>query len=288
MIMRTSYNNLINHNVKNIKTKTYKPIQQVDLDLLIDFLLDYTSFQTGIGVQTSRIIQNSMRIAESFGCNVTVMMFQRTVSISLRKTTSYNNKQYTKHITALTNHKAKPINFLLNSELNKFSWYVHENRPTLEEVNKKFQEIISMKTLNRWIMLAMISVATAAFCKLFGGDNISALFVLISTACGFWVKQELSQRKLYIYGITVVSSFISSFIVGLLLNLTIISQTPTIALSTSILYLVPGVPFINAFMDFFDGYILNGWSRLTNAFLILISMTIGITTTLITLDLSLL
>lgn len=267
--------------------KNYISSKDVDLDRLIDFLLSYASLQTSIGVQTSRIVNNSTRIANAFGCDVTVMMFQRNVSISLTKVYDVDGEMQSRHITALTHHRAKPINFNLNAELNKLSWFVHRQRPSLDEVQKRFDELNNLKPLNRNIMLFMISIATAAFCKLFGGDNMASLFVFISTVCGFFVKQEMNRRHAYIYGTTVVSSFVASSVVGLFLKLTTLSNTPEIALSTSILFLVPGVPFINAIVDLFDGYILNGMSRLINALLILISMTIGITTTLIILNLSL-
>lgn len=261
--------------------------QEVDLDKLIDFLLSYASLQTSIGVQTSRIVNNTTRIAKSFGCDVTVMMFQRNVSISLTKICEVDGVLQSRHITALTHHRSKPIDFNLNAELNKLSWYVHKHHPSFEELKQMFDKLTQMKHLNRHIMLLMISLATAAFCKIFGGDYISALFVFISTLCGFYIKQEMNKRHAYIYGTAVASSFVSSFIVGLFLKFTALSETPEIALGTSILYLVPGVPFINAIVDLFDGYILNGMSRLINALLILISMTIGITTTLIILNLSL-
>lgn len=261
--------------------------KDVDMDKLIDFLLSYASLQTSIGVQTSRIVNNSTRIAKSFGCDVTVMMFQRNVSISLSKLCDVDGVKKCRHITALVHHRAKPINFNLNAELNKLSWFAHKQRPSLEELQHRFDELNKLKPLNRYVMLFMISLATAAFCKIFGGDNMSSVFVFISTLCGFYVKQEMNRHHAYIYGTTVASSFVASFVVGLFLKFTTISNTPEIALGTSILFLVPGVPFINSIVDLFDGYILNGMSRLINALLILISMTIGITTTLIILDLSL-
>ena len=63
---------------------------------------------------------------------------------------------------------------------------------------------------------------------------------------------------------------------------------PEIALGTSVLYLIPGVPFINGMMDLLDGFMLNGISRLMTAVMIVISITVGLSCTLMMLNLSLL
>ena len=54
------------------------------------------------------------------------------------------------------------------------------------------------------------------------------------------------------------------------------------------LYLIPGVPFINGMMDLLDGFMLNGVSRLMTAVMIVISITVGLSCTLMMLNLSLL
>lgn len=272
-----------------MKTKTTElEKKEIDLDRLIDFLLDYASFQTSIGVQTSRIVRNSMRVAESFDCNITVMMFQRNVSISLIKYDN-NEKKTRKHITGITHHKAAPINFRLNAETNALSYYAEKEHPDIETLEQKLKELKSLKPLNRWAMLVLISIANAAFCKIFGGDFIAFFFVFCATMLGYFARQEMQRRHAYAYATVLFSSFISSFTISILLKLPFIStSTPDIALSTSILYLVPGVPFINSVVDFFDGYMLNGWSRLLNALIIILSMTIGITLTLVFMDSNLL
>ena len=65
-------------------------------------------------------------------------------------------------------------------------------------------------------------------------------------------------------------------------------KDPTTALSASVLYLIPGVPFINGMMDILDGYVLNGISRLMTAVMIVVAITVGLSFSLMVLDLSLL
>jgi len=57
--------------------------------------------------------------------------------------------------------------------------------------------------------------------------------------------------------------------------------TPDMALGTSMLYLVPGVPLINGVMDIIDGHVLAGFSRLVNACMLIICIALGLSFTLL-------
>ena len=56
------------------------------------------------------------------------------------------------------------------------------------------------------------------------------------------------------------------------------------SLGTSMLYLIPGVPIINGVMDTIDKHVLNGFARLLNAGLLIVSIALGLSFTLTILD----
>lgn len=56
--------------------------------------------------------------------------------------------------------------------------------------------------------------------------------------------------------------------------------TSEIALATSVLYLIPGVPLINGIIDIVEGETIIGCSRLISAFLLIICIAIGMSFTL--------
>ncbi|MDO4707697.1 MAG: threonine/serine exporter family protein [Porphyromonadaceae bacterium] len=263
-----------------------EPQQQEEL---LDFLLHYATIQTSVGVQTSRIVLNTSRIAETYGYDTTMMMFQRNVAITLtpRAETTEKASRQSLPMTALTHHRTLPLNFYLNAELSRLSWYIHDNRPQIETLNDLLETTLKAPKINSWIILLLISIANAAFCLLFGGDTWGAVFVFVGTLLGFFARQELNKRHAYHYLTVLIAAFISSLTVGLG-SLTGFSATPEIALGASVLYLIPGVPFINSMMDFLDGYMLNGTSRLINAIFIVISITVGLSGTLVLLNLNLL
>jgi uncharacterized membrane protein YjjP (DUF1212 family) len=53
-------------------------------------------------------------------------------------------------------------------------------------------------------------------------------------------------------------------------------QTGSVAVTTSVLYLVPGVVFISGIIDILEGFVVIGFSRLVNATLHTISLAIGL------------
>lgn len=266
--------------------------QILEQERLLNILLYYATIQTSVGIQTSRILLNTSRIAEVYGYDVTMMLFQRNVAITLiphtDENTPYKRRNQTAHATtALTHHRSLPLNFQLNAELSRMSWWVFDNKPTLDELEEELDRVLSLPRVNRWLILTLVSAANAAFCLLFEGDAWATAFVFLATMLGFFTRQELNLRHAYHYFVVITAAFISSITVALL-TLTGYSATPEAALSTSVLYLIPGVPIINGIMDFFDGYILNGISRLMNALLIVCSIAIGMSITLVLLGKSLL
>ncbi len=52
--------------------------------------------------------------------------------------------------------------------------------------------------------------------------------------------------------------------------------TPDVAMATSVLYLVPGIPFLNAFSDMVDGHYICFFSRMTDAAILTCCLSAGL------------
>lgn len=265
--------------------------EDIDKERLLDFLLCYATTQTSVGVQTNRIVVNTTRIAHAYGYEPTIMTFQRNMTMTLSPVLGDGRHSYrpldAHPVSGMLQHRHGPLNFFFNAELSRLSWYTYDNHPSLDELEERFQKILNTPPMNRWLVLYLISQANMAFCLLFGGDLVSALFVFLGTFCGFLLCQELNRRHVYHYLTVVLSAFVASFVVGLGAKFGY-EEFPKIALSASVLYLIPGVPFINGMMDILDGYVLNGISRFLTAVMIVVSITVGLSVTLMSLGLSLL
>lgn len=75
-----------------------------------------------------------------------------------------------------------------------------------------------------------------------------------------------------------MSAFVASMVASVSLPL---GWTPNVALGTSVLYLIPGVPLINGFIDIVEGHTLTGTSRLIQAFLLIICIAAGLSVPLL-------
>ena len=120
--------------------------------------------------------------------------------------------------------------------------------------------------------LFLVGFANASFCALFGGDWTARLIVFSATLIGFYVKQIMQKKKINHYLVFIVSAFIASMVASSALTL------ETIA--TSVLYLVPGVPLLNGVIDIVEGHVLTGCTRLIQALLLVLCISVGLSCTL--------
>ena len=131
-----------------------------------------------------------------------------------------------------------------------------------------------------YLVLVLVAIANASFCRLFQGDFSSMLIVFCATLIGFRIRQILFKRHWNHLAVFVICSFIASLI-GSFGYLFDFGDTPQIAMGTSVLFLIPGVPMINSIMDIIDGHVLAGTSRFINASLLIISIAIGLSLTML-------
>ena len=112
-------------------------------------------------------------------------------------------------------------------------------------------------------------------------SDLSAMgLVWIATLAGFFIRQELTKLQLNHMVIFIICSFIASLTaaLGVFCNL---GTTQDIALGTSVLFLIPGVPLINSILDILEGHVLVGLSRTINATILIICIALGLSMTLL-------
>ena len=232
------------------------------------FIAEYSAHLMGAGVHTSRVVRNSKRIGEAFGLDVKLGVFHKNIILTII------DKQTNEACNEVIDIPAHPISFEHNSELSALSWEAVDNRLSLEELTEKYRKIVSAPMIHPLFVLLLVGFANASFCKLFGGD----LIVFSATITGFYLKQQMQKKKINHYITFIVSAFVASLCASTAL---IFDTTSEIALATSVLYLVPGVPLINGVIDVVEGYVLTGFARLTEASLLIVSIAIGLSFTLL-------
>ena len=226
-----------------------------ELKEITRFLLEYANRLMGSGVHTSRVIRNTRRIGKSLDVDVKMSLFQKTMVVSvcdIDSTEVYNE-------VAII--PAFPISFELNAELSALSWEAYDNHLPLETLWDKYEKIISRPKMDPLCTLFLVGFANASFCALFGGDWTARLIVFSATLIGFYIKQIMQKKKINHYLVFIVSAFVAS-------------------IATSVLYLVPGVPLLNGVIDIVEGHVLTGCTRLIQALLLVLCISVGLSCTL--------
>jgi len=237
------------------------------------FLIDYAASSMSVGMQTSRVVRNSERIAAAWGFCCDASIFRNSFIITLWDSSRDHSYSSVGNIMSLG------LNFQINAALCRLSWEIFDQQLPLQQAKDKYLAIVRTPRESRWLVIVLVSLANAAFCRLFKGDFMAMGIVCVATFAGFFVKQTLQHRHWNEFAIWTISAFVASMIASLDYTFHL-GTTSDIAVATSVLFLIPGVPLINGIMDLIDGHVLSGTSRLINAGMLIVCIAIGLTITL--------
>ena len=244
---------------------------QAELKAIARFVAEYATRLMGSGVHTSRVVRNTKRLGEALGVRVIVSAFQKVVNFSVVDDESGEVCTEAADIPPL------PISCELNAELSALSWEAYDERLPLGEIKRRYREIVARPRLDPIFTLVLVGLANASFCRLFGGDWFAVSIVFTATLIGFFLKQGMQARGFNHYVIFIASAFVASMYASVALTF---DTTSDVAIATSVLFLIPGVPLINGVIDIVEGHILNGIARLTSALMLIVCIAVGLSGTL--------
>ena len=144
-----------------------------------------------------------------------------------------------------------------------------------KDVLKRFSHLKPLR-YPRGLMVFVVGLSCASFCKLNNGGWDGALVTFIASAVAMYFRLVLTQRRLHPQITFTITAFIATSVSGLLIGKGIFTHTSTIAIASSVLLLVPGFPLINAVADMFKGHINTGLARWAMASLLTLATCIGI------------
>ena len=242
---------------------------QEKLKRTANLLLDISSLLMVSGANTNRANVSIDRFASVLDCKAHRMISHKNIVMTL--TDNKSDISFTK-VQSIPSYA---INFSIISAISRASWYAIDRNWSFVQIEREIEEIKAKKKYPRLLVLFAVSLAGAGFCNIFGGDYINMTVAMVSTFVGLVVLQEAHKKNFNIYFRVVLASFIASVIAsfGILFEF---GKSPDIALATSILFLVPGVPLINSFTDFLDNYILNGTVRFAIGLMTVLAIAIGL------------
>lgn len=240
-----------------------------DITRLCKILLDTGALLMSSGANTSRIRTTIMRIASVYGYNAELLVTHRALMLTLFD----DDKDY--FFSRLKRTSPHGANFRIVSGISRMSWSIVNEVWDFQQIENELDRLRSLPHYPRLLILLMVSVAGASFCRLFGGGLIEMMVTFTATFCGLFVRQETLKMQFNPYLCIFFASFCSSLISGLSIYLHI-GEHPDFAFATAVLYLIPGIPLINSLSDLLEGNIMNGIVRGINGMIISFAIALGL------------
>lgn len=236
----------------------------------VDFLADYAATILRCGATTVRTEKNVQRIACAYGYHAEINIYPRHVDVAV---TNIENGRNTTRSRAIPDWG---INFSTITALSRLSWRCHDRHPKQEIIMRQYQRIVNKRRISSPAVTSLTALANASFCRLFGGDCTSMAIVLVATACGFYLKGNLCSKwkmdaRVSIFMAGCVSAILSC--AGYVFD---IGETPDVALATSVLYLVPGIHYLNAASDLINRHYICAICRFIHAGIMTICLSTGL------------
>lgn len=253
----------------------------------LDLLLRTGQILMESSADTSRVKRNMERTAAYLGLpkenlHMEIGYYILQVNVS-DETHSFSKMQRCdKHV----------INMLAIQEVSKLSWRAIQKDYSLDKYEEELEKIANGKHYYKdWMIAIGAGLACGGFCIQFGCDWTAFFYASIAAILGNRLRMFLNHSGSNLYANFAVAAFVSTILAWLssflstptvqaalpeFLRPILFTETPWHPLLACALYIVPGVPLINAVNDLLDNHINTGLVRAMNTLLIVIAMSFGI------------
>ena len=168
------------------------------------------------------------------------------------------------------------VNMTMLEEINELTWFAIKDNYPLEKYEAILRSIGNMPSpYPPFLSTLCAGLACGGICKLFGCDWISFFCTAISAALGFSVRRLCNAYGFNVYAGIAISAFTATAAACFTQSISGTS-TPSYPMIAAALFLIPGIPLINAVDDMLNDFIMAGTTRFTHTVLIIGSMTFGI------------
>lgn len=220
---------------------------------------------------TSRIVRTMQRTAAYagiFGDQPHIHVTYTTLMVSV----SVGNY----HMTKLQKCYQHNVDMNIILEVSKMTWEAIECDYTIEEFEAQLKRIESKKSKYATFIINLgAALACGGVGKMFGCDLVASLYTALSAFIGFFIRSQCLKIGINPYMAIVIASF-SATVMAYFTHFLPFTTTPWYTMLACAIFIVPGVPMVNALEDMLDCYITAGMTRAMNTVLMVGSMTFGI------------
>ena len=222
------------------------------------------------GADTSQIVRDMARVAAYMGIDADkfhlhIMYTTLMLNISDEHHSHTSFRKCPKHA----------VNMRIISAVSRLTWRAMKEHYTLDEFKGELESVSKRPRYPHWVSVLAAGSGCGAFCTLFGCDFNAAIYTAVSAIIAKIVQMQCAER----FGINpYVSMTFAAFTATIIAYLThfLPTTTPWHPLIAAALFLVPGIPMINALSDMLNTYLISGAARVIHTLIIVGAMTFGI------------
>jgi len=240
-----------------------------------EVLLEIGALLMASGANTARIKITVDRIASAFGCFAELLVTHHALMMTL----TYPDQH--KVFTSVKWVPGMHLNFNLISDISTMSWQIVLEKWPVERISQELLALNRKPLYPRTMVLLLVALAGASFCRLFGGNLTEMVAVFVASFCGLFVRQEAIKLKFNFYVAIFFAAATASLVAGSYFYFHP-TEEYSHAFSTSVLFLIPGVPMIHAISDLLDGNTINGVTRGVNVLIMAFAIALGLMVALLT------
>lgn len=245
--------------------------QYLELGKKVQLILHVGRLLMENAADTNRIVRSMKRTAAYtgiFGDQLHIHVTYTTLMVSV----GVGNY----HMTKLQKCYQHNVDMNIISEVSRLTWEAIEKDFSLEQFEQELNHLERKKSkYTSFIINFGAALACGGVGKMFGCDIIAALYTAFAAFIGFFIRSLCNKQKINPYMSIAISSFIAT-VIAYLTHFLPFSSTPWYPMLACAIFIVPGVPLINALEDMTDCYITAGMTRAMNTLLMVGSMTFGI------------
>ncbi|MBQ1228569.1 MAG: threonine/serine exporter family protein [Firmicutes bacterium] len=232
----------------------------MDYNRLLQAVLDIAEEMLVCGAEVSRVEDSIERMCVAYGCDymrINAFIITSNIQVSLEDPDG-------NIITQIRRILRSDVDFDKLDYLNDLSRYICANKPSVEEIREKFDQVMARKHYPYWILGLGSALAAGSFAVFFGGSLTDGAAAAV-TGIGITIMLNLLGR---IERNQLAKTFIVSFLAGVMILLMIhlgFGNNADKIMIGSIMLLIPGIAMTNSVRDMLIGDIVSGMLRLTNS-----------------------
>ena len=244
------------------------PFSQIIYKMHLILLVARTMMENG--ADSDRTSQYIMRTAAYMGIPA------ENISCHIAYTTIMLNVQDEERTsTRFSKCRTHRVNMLVLSAVSRMIWRAMRDAWSLELFEREIEALEKRKTPYSGFLTALgAGFACAGSCALFGCDLAAFFLTAFCAFLGFYARRFCNEHGFNVYAGIAIAAFTATLAAVLLQNLNL-SATPMLPIVACTLFIVPGVPLINAANDLLNHFITSGMTRAFDTLLIVCSTAFG-------------